>query len=741
MEQTALDTVQKLGSGRIEFYSEYLDSVRFPSESYQVRTDGAPTFDWRALNRWGISESRLPPGSIVRFGPPSVWDQYRWYIVGAFIIIAVQLLLIGGLIVQHARRRRAESELSESKQRMDLAADAAEVGLWVRDPAQDTLWANAQLRFLLGFGQEDTLRFGDVLAHVHPDDRTEVVSLVERAQKEGLPVDLEFRTLLPDGTVRWVAAMGRTVNDLQGRALRRMGAVFDITARKRAEEALRESEARFHVVADTAPVMIWMSGTDKLCTFFNKGWLDFTGRSLEQELGNGWAEGVHREDFDHCLEIYAKAFDARQQFTMEYRLRRCDGEYRLVLDNGVPRFASDGAFLGYIGSCIDITERKRAEKALEKERTFLRQVIDIDPNFIFAKDREGRFTLVNQAVADAYGTSVENLIGKTDADFNPNAEEVEFFHRMDLEVLDTLQERFIPEERITDAQGKVRWLQTVKRPIVGGGGSANQVLGASSDITQRKEAEAEIQRNRQELAHVARISTMGELATSLAHELNQPLTAILSNAQAAQRFLAANPANVDEMGEILKDIVKDDRRAGEIIRRMRTLVKKEEIEFAPLDLGNVIGDVVLLAHSDAILHNIRVLREIDSGLPTVRGDRVQLQQVMLNLLLNAFDAMDDCPANEREIKVRAQRDGAGMVTVAVRDKGTGLSRDKLDKIFQPFYTTKPDGLGMGLSICRSIVEAHGGRLWAENNPDRGATLCFTVPVEESVEGRVSSDKR
>jgi two-component system sensor kinase FixL len=302
---------------------------------------------------------------------------------------------------------------------------------------------------------------------------------------------------------------------------------------------------------------------------------------------------------------------------------------------------------------------------------------------------------------------------------------------MDVEVMNTLLERFIPEERITDAQGKVRWLQTVKRPIVEKDGSANQVLGTSTDITKRKETEAELRHQREELAHVSRISTMGELASSLAHELNQPLTAILSNAQAAQRFLAANPTDLEEVREILKDIVQDNSRAGEIIRRMRRLVKKEGLEFAPLDLGSVIGDVVLLARSDAVFHNIRVSLEIDPDLPPVRGDKVQLQQVLLNLLLNAFDAMRDCPANEREIRLRAERDGARMATVAVRDHGTGLGSEKLETIFQPFYTTKRDGLGMGLSISRSIIEAHGGHLWAENNPDRGATFYFTVPMNDA----------
>jgi PAS domain S-box-containing protein len=372
--------------------------------------------------------------------------------------------------------------------------------------------------------------------------------------------------------------------------------------------------------------------------------------------------------------------------------------------------------------------RRRAEGALEKERSFLRQVIDTDPNFIFAKDRGGRFTLANKAVADAYGTTVENLIGKTDADFNSNRDEVEFFRQMDLEVIDTLQERFIPEERITDGRRRVRWLQTVKRPIIESDGSARQVLGASTDITQRKQAEIELQEHRAELAHVARISTMGELAASLAHELNQPLTAILSNAQAALRFLSNKPANIEEVREILQDIVNDNSRAGEVIRRMRSLVKKEAIEFVSVDIVNLIRDVAALVHSDAILLNVKLVVETTDGLPAVQGDKVQLQQVVLNLLLNAFDAMKESPPAERQVKLSVERNATGEIQTAVSDCGPGLSSDKLDKIFEPFYTTKGEGLGMGLSICRSIIEAHGGRLRADNNCDRGATFSFTLPI-------------
>ena len=242
----------------------------------------------------------------------------------------------------------------------------------------------------------------------------------------------------------------------------------------------------------------------------------------------------------------------------------------------------------------------------------------------------------------------------------------------------------------------------------------------------RRRGETDLQRNREQLAHVTRISTMGELAASLAHELNQPLTAILSNAQAAQRFLNAKPAELKEVDEILEDIVMDNNRAGEVIRRMRALVKKEELDFAPINIVSVINDVVQLVHSDGILRNIRVQIECQDGLPRVRGDRVQLQQVVLNLLINAFDAMKEAIATERNVKVRAKTNGAGAVEVSVQDHGTGLTRDELARIFQPFYTTKREGLGMGLPISRSIIEAHGGRLWAENNADRGATFHFTV---------------
>jgi PAS domain S-box-containing protein len=601
-------SIEAMGKRAGEMAQLMLSGSAPASLPFEIRTDTVPMFDWRALQRWGIPESRLPPGSVVRFKPQSIWEQYRWYIIGALLVIFVQSGMIFDLLLQRRRRRGVEVELRDSEQLVELTTSAGALGLWSRDLKNGKVWANAPMRSLFGL-KADEIQFDDLIARVHPDDRARMLSEVAHAQSAGLPFQGEFRIVIPTGEQRWILAKGSIA----------------------AEPGSSRDQRRFGVV-------------------------------------------------------------------------------------------------------LDITERKRAEEALEKERSFLRQVIDIDPNFIFAKDREGRFTLANKAVADAYGTTVDNLIGRTDADFNPNQHEVESFRQMDLEVIDTLQERFIPEERITNGNGRVRWLQTVKRPIIESDGLAKQVLGASTDITERKKTELELREQRAELAHVARISTMGELAASLAHELNQPLTAILSNAQAALRFLSSKPSDIEEVREILQDIVKDNSRASEVIRRMRALVRKEEIEFASLDLAGLIRDVVVLLHSDVILQNVKISLSLDENLTTVLGDRVQLQQVVLNLLLNAFDAMKDCSALEREVKVRAEPYGANLLKVAVSDRGMGLSLDKLDKIFEPFYTTKGEGLGMGLSICRSIIEAHGGRLWAENNAGAGATFYFTLPVEKD-EGR------
>ncbi len=280
----------------------------------------------------------------------------------------------------------------------------------------------------------------------------------------------------------------------------------------------------------------------------------------------------------------------------------------------------------------------------------------------------------------------------------------------------------------------VRWISAHGRCTYDKEGKPVRMSGVSQDITERERAQVETSRLQQELTHIGRVSLMGELTAALAHELNQPLTAMASNAQAGQRYLAMPVPRLDQVREILADVAGDARRAGEIIHRLRTLLRKDAGRFRPLDLNEVIREVVGLTRTDAIIRHQPITLALSPDLPAVMGDRVQLQQVLLNLVLNGMDAMADQPAAVRQLQILTVSE-AGTARVGVRDQGCGIPPDKTEDIFESFFTTKPGGMGMGLAISRSIIEAHGGRIWAENNPDRGATFWFTVPAQGVIGSR------
>src|SRR5262245_28752387 len=259
-----------------------------------------------------------------------------------------------------------EVTLRESEERMSLAASAAEMGIWVWDIVRDEIWVSEKERALFGFAPSEKADIDRFRNAIHPDDRASMRKALENSLNTGMEYEAEHRVLLPNGQIRWLATRGRVEFGEEGTPARMRGVSLDITRRKLAEEAVVESEARFRNMANTAPVMIWMSDANKLCTFFSKSWLKFTGRTIEQELGNGWAENVHREDLQKCLKTYTEAFDARKPFAMQYRLRRNDGEYRWISDQGVPRYDAQGSFAGYIGSCVDVTELLKKEEALRE---------------------------------------------------------------------------------------------------------------------------------------------------------------------------------------------------------------------------------------------------------------------------------------------------------------------------------------------------------------------------------------
>jgi PAS domain S-box-containing protein len=437
----------------------------------------SPHYDWRELRRWKIDEKLLPPGSTVLYRTPSLWEEHRALIIGGISICVVEGLLIAGLVVNLMRRRRAERSLSESEDRVALAADAAHLGVWELDVATNNVWLSDKMRDLFQIPPGTAVDYAALQERVHPDDRPLRDSAIKRAIETKGIYEIEYRVLRPDGVVRWISGRAR------------------------------------------------------------------------------------------CL--------------------------------------SDG--------------RRRSTR----------------------------------------------------------------------------------------------------------------LLGVAMDVTKRKQAELKAQRLQDEIAHVGRVSMMGQLASALAHEINQPLGAILRNAEAAELFMQNKTPDLEEIRAILADIRTDDQRAGSVIDRMRALLRRHVLDTQLLDLAELVGSVTQLAGPDAAMRHVEFQVNLPVDLPPVRGDRVHLQQVLLNLILNGMDAMNEASQENRRVTVRARVDDARTVEIEVSDTGQGIAAEKLAQIFDPFFTTKPNGMGMGLAISRTIVESHGGRLWAENNSDIGATFRFTLVAGEA----------
>jgi PAS domain S-box-containing protein len=378
--------------------------------------------------------------------------------------------------------------------------------------------------------------------------------------------------------------------------------------------------------------------------------------------------------------------------------------------------------LGIVWLLFTRAKRRQAEEA----KNNLAAIVETSDDAILSDTLEGIIISWNAGAEKIYGYSANEIVGQHISTLAPpelKGEVQGILERLSRgEGVDHLE-----TQRVSKAGMRIDVSLTIS-PIKNERGT---IIGASTiarDITARKKAEVEGLQHREELAHLSRVTMLGELSGSLAHELNQPLTAILSNAQAAQRFLEHDSVDLDELRDILTDIVGQDIRAGEVIHRLRLLLKKGEVDQQPLDVNNTVQEVLKLIHGDLVNHSVTMHTQLAPALPTVKGDRVQLQQVLLNLVMNASDAMNSNSSTDRQMIVcTGLSDGEG-VRFSVSDCGSGIAPDEFEQVFEPFFTTKPHGLGLGLSVCRTIISAHGGKLWAANNPKRGVTFHFTVPV-------------
>ena len=431
---------------------------------------------------------------------------------------------------------------------------------------------------------------------------------------------------------------------------------------------------------------------------------------------------VHPEDVALVKQTIERASQDGKDFELEYRLVMPDGSVTYV--HVVAHAVSDeSGSIEFVGAVMDVTGRKQAEAELRDSEQQWRDVFENNPTMYFMVDAAGKVLAVNPFGADQLGYNVDELVGQPvlsvfiESDREPVKNNVAI-------CLEHLGQAKSWEARKVRKNGTVLWVRETAKAVPRANGPI--VLVACEDITEQKRAEEALRQAQADLAHVSRVTTMGEMAASIAHEVDQPLSGVVINANACLRFLTAAPPNLDEVRDGLQAIARDGRRASDVIARIRALARRTATEKEPLDINEVIREVVALAEGEARRTRVRLRTELAGNLPRVLGDRVELQQVVLNLLMNGLEAMHAVVDRPRELVMSTQREANDHVHVAVQDSGSGIDPQLADRIFEAFYTTKRSGIGMGLSISRSIVEQHDGRLWAVPNDGPGTTFHFTV---------------
>src|SRR5713101_4486447 len=508
--------------------------------------------------------------------------------------------------------------------------------------------------------------------------------------------------------------------------LAHLGQVFNDTARRLRDlyATLQSSEDRLRLVIDTIPAYAWSARPDGSVDFINQRFLEFTGRSMGDIVGWGWGSFVHPDDLARYVEEWHAAVANGEPMESEARVRRMDGDYRWLLIRNVPLRNELGNIVNWYGTAIDIEERHRAEDALRRSEAYLAEAQRLS--------RTGSFGW-GVSTGEVFWSEETFRIFQYDRTTKPTVELIlQRVHPEDaVHVKQTIESAsmsgkdFKHEYRLVMPDNSLKYVHVVAHALSDKSGRI-EFVGAVMDVTERKRAEEALREAQANLARVSRVTTMGELTASVAHEIRQPIAAAVTNAKTCLRWLGRDQPDVPEAREAAARIIKDVTRASDIISSISLLFKKGALQRELVDVNELIREMIVLLRSEANRHSISIRTELAEGLPKVMADRVQLQQVFMNLMLNGIDAMKETTGGG-ELIIKSERDD-GQLRISVRDTGVGLPPEQADQIFKAFFTTKDNGTGMGLPISRSIIESHGGRLWATVVPGSGATFQFTLPA-------------
>jgi PAS domain S-box-containing protein len=666
------------------------------------------------------------------------------------------------LAARRRAERRSETYLAEAQR-------LSHTGSFGWKPSTDEIiWSEETFR-IFQYDQSTKPSVELVLQRVHPEDAARGKQIIESALHDGKDFDLEHRLLMPDGAVKHVHVVAHAERDESGE-LEFVGAVMDVSDRKRAEEASRRSESNLAEAQKLTHTGSWVwqvAGRDAL--HLSEEWYRIYGFDPEKGIPT-WEQRlrrIHPEDRAKWQEATIdRAIDEKSDYEVEFRIVLPDGTRKYIHAVGHPVLNTSGDLTEFVGSVTDITERKRAEVLLAGEKRLLEMIARGDSRELIL---EGACLLVEELASGSlcsillfdpsanclrhgaapslpkiYTEAIDGaVIGPSVGSCGTAAYRAEPVIVSDI-ATDPLWDDF--RDLASAHELRACW----STPILS---SARRVLGTfatyyretrspsseehnvierithlASIAIEREQGEEVLRQAQADLAHVSRLTTMGELTASLAHEVNQPIAAAVTNANTCLRWLTREHPDVEEARAAALRIVKDATRAADIISRTRLLFKKGTPSRELVDVNEIIREMLFLLRSEAARYNIAVRTELAADLRQLMGDRVQLQQVMMNLIVNSIDAMKDVDG-ARELTIKSQRVENEHMLVSVSDTGVGLPLQKADQIFKTFFTTKTQGIGMGLSISRSIVESHDGRLWATNNSPVGASFHFTLPTK------------
>jgi PAS domain S-box-containing protein len=638
----------------------------------------------------------------------------------------------------------AEEAVRQSEHQLQQMIDAVPVRIWSATPTGEIVHFNKPYQdhfrsVIANFEDFGEPQIETLLQELlHPEDAPEVQRTLWNCFETGRGCVMRFRWREKDGLYRWAECRVAPCRDQDGQIVQWYGVSLDVDDLVTAQEALRERERELSQLVDMVPVHIRRMTPEGEPIFFNKRLIDFFGlgdlADLDKpgmsRLAAAIQSLVHPDDVASLLATARHSFATGEPFTMKYRMRRADGVYRWVDGRGEPIRDQSGAIVQWYVISIDVDDEMRAQEALHARERELSQLVDMVPSLLWRLSPEGEPTFFSKRLIEFCGLNVGDLdkpgINRLEATITT------FLHPDDITRLKealthslATGESFSLNYRIRRVDGVYRWMSGRAEPLRDESGRIVQWFGLSHDIDDQVRVEAELHLARESLTRASQAASLAELSAAIAHEVNQPLAAIVANSNACRRWLSAAPPNLERAQKTVERIIHNANSAADVVSHIRALFKHSVKARTNTMLESVIAEANNLMAEEAARRRIRMNVEVESNLPPVALDRVQVQQVLVNLIRNGMDAMDTL-AGDRVLGICVHRSD-DVVQIDISDRGRGIEFP--EKVFEPFFTTKDHGMGMGLAICRSIVESHGGRLWAENNERQGATFSFTLPLE------------